>query len=119
MFEHCAEQGWVTDGVIAQSEAQAAALWRRQLLFGRLFALYLASYGVFRFFTDSARWASWWGAGSTIDAKPGGRLLICYPGGTEVSGEVVELQPPQRIVFTYGYVSGQMIPPGGSGVSFV
>ena len=69
---------------------------------------------VFRFFTDQSRWASWWGAGSTIDAKPGGRLLICYPGGTEVSGEVLELQPPQRIVFTYGYVSGQMIPAGGS-----
>ena len=69
---------------------------------------------VFRFFTDQNRWASWWGAGSTIDAKPGGKLLICYPGGTEVSGEVLELQPPQRIVFTYGYASGQMIPPGGS-----
>ena len=28
VFEHCVEQGWVSDGVIAQSEAQAAALWR-------------------------------------------------------------------------------------------
>ncbi|WP_158882268.1 FAD-binding oxidoreductase [Rhodanobacter sp. L36] len=27
-FEQALEQGWVTDGVIAQSEAQAAALWR-------------------------------------------------------------------------------------------
>ena len=27
-FEHALEQGWVTDGVIAQSDAQAAALWR-------------------------------------------------------------------------------------------
>jgi FAD/FMN-containing dehydrogenase len=27
-FEHALEQGWVSDGVIAQSEAQAAALWR-------------------------------------------------------------------------------------------
>lgn len=27
-FEHGAEQGWISDGVIAQSEAQAAALWR-------------------------------------------------------------------------------------------
>lgn len=26
-FEHALEQGWVSDGVIAQSEAQAAALW--------------------------------------------------------------------------------------------
>jgi phosphatidylglycerol:prolipoprotein diacylglycerol transferase len=31
------------------------ALWRRQLLFGRLFALYLASYGAFRFFTEYLR----------------------------------------------------------------
>ncbi|MFC5435719.1 FAD-binding oxidoreductase [Rhodanobacter umsongensis] len=27
-FEHALEQGWVSDGVIAQSGAQAAALWR-------------------------------------------------------------------------------------------
>ena len=46
---------------------------------------------VFRFFTDQARWAAWWGAGSTIDAKPGGKLLIRYPDGTEVSGEVLEV----------------------------
>jgi len=69
---------------------------------------------VFRFFTDERRWASWWGAGSTIDARPGGKLLIRYPEGTEVSGEVIEIAWPERIVFTYGYVSGQMIPPGGS-----
>jgi FAD/FMN-containing dehydrogenase len=28
VFEQCLEQGWVSDGVIAQSQAQAAALWR-------------------------------------------------------------------------------------------
>lgn len=28
VFEQALEQGWVSDGVIAQSEAQAAALWR-------------------------------------------------------------------------------------------
>ncbi|MDQ3494547.1 MAG: FAD-binding oxidoreductase [Pseudomonadota bacterium] len=27
-FEHCLEQGWVGDGVISQSDAQAAQLWR-------------------------------------------------------------------------------------------
>jgi FAD/FMN-containing dehydrogenase len=27
-FEHALEQGWVSDGVIAQSDAQASALWR-------------------------------------------------------------------------------------------
>lgn len=28
LFEHCVEQGWASDGVISQSETQAAALWR-------------------------------------------------------------------------------------------
>jgi prolipoprotein diacylglyceryltransferase len=30
-------------------------MWRRQILFGRLFALYLASYGVFRFLAEFLR----------------------------------------------------------------
>lgn len=28
LFEHCMEQGWVVDGVVSQSVAQAQALWR-------------------------------------------------------------------------------------------
>jgi uncharacterized protein YndB with AHSA1/START domain len=72
---------------------------------------------VFKYFTDSARWAAWWGAGSTIDARPGGRVFIKYPGDTEASGEVVEVTPPSRIVFTYGFASGKPIGPGESRVT--
>jgi uncharacterized protein YndB with AHSA1/START domain len=72
---------------------------------------------VFRYFTDPARWAAWWGAGSTIDARPGGRVLVRYPEGTEALGEVVEIDPPSRLVFTYGYASGAPVPPGGSRVT--
>jgi uncharacterized protein YndB with AHSA1/START domain len=72
---------------------------------------------VFRFFTDPARWAAWWGAGSTIDARPGGRVLVRYPDGSEAAGEVVEVSPPSQIVFTYGYVKGTPIAPGESRVT--
>jgi uncharacterized protein YndB with AHSA1/START domain len=72
---------------------------------------------VFKFFTDSARWAAWWGAGSAIDARPGGRVFIRYPGGNEASGEVLEIVPPSRLVFTYGYNSGKPIAPGESRVT--
>jgi uncharacterized protein YndB with AHSA1/START domain len=72
---------------------------------------------VFRFFTDSTRWASWWGAGSTIDATPGGRVYIRHPNGIESSGEVLEVNPPDRIAFTYGFESGNPIPPGSSRVT--
>lgn len=69
---------------------------------------------VFRFFTDPARWAAWWGAGSSIDARTGGHVFIRYPNGIEVSGEVVEVVAPDRVVFTYGYVSGSPIAAGAS-----
>jgi uncharacterized protein YndB with AHSA1/START domain len=72
---------------------------------------------VFRYFTNDDRWAAWWGKGSTIDARPGGPIYIRLPDGTEVSGEVVEVAPPDRIVFTYGFNNGKPIPPGGSRVT--
>jgi uncharacterized protein YndB with AHSA1/START domain len=72
---------------------------------------------VFGFFTDSARWASWWGAGSTIDASPGGKMYIRHPNGVETLGEVLEVRRPERIVFTYGFASGKPIPPGSSRVT--
>jgi uncharacterized protein YndB with AHSA1/START domain len=73
---------------------------------------------VFRYFTDSQRFAAWWGAGSTIEGRPGGAVRIRYPNGVSVSGEVVELVPDERVVFTYGYDEpGKPIPPGGSRVT--
>jgi uncharacterized protein YndB with AHSA1/START domain len=72
---------------------------------------------VFRFFTDSTRWAKWWGTGSTIDPRPGGQLKIRHPNGIEVLGEVLEVAAPNRIVFTMGYVGSEEIKPGESRVS--
>ena len=72
---------------------------------------------VFRFFTENDRWASWWGAGSTIEARPGGRVRICLPGGVEIGGDVVEIAPPRRIIFTYGFLSGTPFPAGSTRVT--
>jgi uncharacterized protein YndB with AHSA1/START domain len=72
---------------------------------------------VFRYFTDSGRWAAWWGPGSTIDPRPGGKVIIRHPNAVEVAGSVLEVDPPRRIVFTYGYASGQPFPVGASRVS--
>ena len=72
---------------------------------------------VFNYFTDSARWARWWGKGSTIDARAGGAVQIVHPGGVCVAGEILEINPPTRLVFTYGYESGTPIPVGASVVT--
>src|SRR5205085_2760944 len=74
---------------------------------------------VFRFFTDSTRWATWWGAGSSIESRPGGKIHIVHPGGIESAGAVLEIAPPKRLVFTYGFVSGKPIPAGASRVTIV
>lgn len=73
---------------------------------------------VFRYFTDSKRFAAWWGEGSQIEPRPGGAVRIVYPGGVVASGEVIELAAPERIVFSYGYQDpAKPIGPGGSRVT--
>jgi uncharacterized protein YndB with AHSA1/START domain len=80
----------------------------------RSILIHAARETVFGYFTDSARWARWWGQGSTIEPRIGGAMRIVHPGGVQVAGEVLEIDPPSRIVFTYGYVSGQPMPVGAS-----
>jgi uncharacterized protein YndB with AHSA1/START domain len=74
---------------------------------------------IFRYFTDTARWAAWWGAGSAIEPRPGGTVRIRYPNGVEAAGEVIEILSPERFVFTFGYASGNPIPPGASRVTIL
>lgn len=72
---------------------------------------------VFRYFTDSERFAGWWGAGSRIEPRAGGAVHIRFPNAIVAGGEVVEIAPPERIVFTYGFESGRPIPIGASRVT--
>lgn len=74
---------------------------------------------VFRFFKTSKHFADWWGTGSTIEGKAGGKVHIRYPNGVIASGEVVEIIENERIVFTYGYESGKPMPAGSSRVTFI
>jgi uncharacterized protein YndB with AHSA1/START domain len=73
---------------------------------------------VFRYFTDSERFARWWGAGSRIEPRPGGEVYICYPGGVIARGNVLAIEDGKSIVFTYGYEDPRKpIAPGGSRVT--
>ena len=73
---------------------------------------------VFRYFTDSERFAAWWGPGSAIEAREGGAVHIRYPNGVVATGKVVEVRDGERIVFTYGYEDpARPVPPGGSRVT--
>ena len=85
----------------------------------RSIVIHAAPKVVFRFFEESERWASWWGANSSIEPQPGGRVLIRRAEGMDVVGEVIELEPPERIVFSYGFLDRKAEPAVNSRVTIV
>ena len=72
---------------------------------------------VFSFFTDSRLWAAWWGAGSTIDARAGGELTIHQSNGFISTGNVLELEAPDRFVFTFSLQTNPPTPAEASRVT--
>ncbi|WP_165966140.1 SRPBCC family protein [Actinomadura sp. 7K534] len=75
---------------------------------------------VWRFFTDPARLARWWGQ-AEADARPGGVLRVSMPDGPRpvMHGEFVELLPYERIVFTFGWEPAPEAPAIAPGASRV
>src|SRR3954465_13539905 len=69
------------------------------------------------FFTDPARFEQWFGQGSAIDPRPGGAFRVAYPGGAAAIRPVVEIGP-ERVVLTWGFEGGPVLPPGASTVTF-
>ncbi|HEX5050984.1 MAG TPA: SRPBCC domain-containing protein [Planctomycetota bacterium] len=70
---------------------------------------------VFRYFADAERFARWWGVGSTIDGRVGGKVHIVYPNQVVAGGAITRFEPPGLVAFTYGYADPQKpIPIGGS-----
>jgi uncharacterized protein YndB with AHSA1/START domain len=70
---------------------------------------------VFRYFTDSARFARWWGKGSTIEGRVQGAVKIVYPNQVVARGAVTRIEPDRLVAFTYGYEDPKKaVPVGGS-----
>ena len=58
---------------------------------------------VFAYFTDPAKMVQWMGTEATLDPRPGGVCRI-NPSGQEVMlGEFLEVDPPHRLVLTWGW----------------
>jgi uncharacterized protein YndB with AHSA1/START domain len=58
---------------------------------------------VFPYFTDPERMVAWMGVAALLDPRPGGTLRIEANGRDVVRGEYVEVDPPHRVVFTWGF----------------
>lgn len=71
---------------------------------------------VFPYFTDPSRYVQWMGRDAELEAFPGGTYRVRMRDGIEASGEFVEIDPPHRLVFTFGWMQGEDVAPGSSRV---
>jgi uncharacterized protein YndB with AHSA1/START domain len=58
---------------------------------------------VFAYFTDPAKMVQWMGTEATLDPRPGGVCRVSPNGQAVMLGEFLEVDPPHRLVFTWGW----------------
>ena len=72
---------------------------------------------VFDFFVDPNRMIQWMGRKAELDPRPGGTFRVDLNGRHISRGEYVEIDPPQRVVFTFGWEGEtSVVAPGTSTV---
>ncbi len=72
---------------------------------------------VWRFWTDPDRLVRWMGSVAALDLRPGGAVRIEYGNGAVMLGTVLEVDPPTRLVFTWGWEDpSEVVRPGASRV---
>jgi uncharacterized protein YndB with AHSA1/START domain len=71
---------------------------------------------VFSYFTDPELYRRWKGNSAELDARPGGLYRVHMPTGHVTRGEYVIVEPPTRLVFTWGWEGSDELPPGSTQV---
>ncbi len=75
---------------------------------------------IWAFLVEPEKMRRWMGTGATLDLRPGGAYRIDVIPGHVASGEYVEVDPPRRLVYTWGWEPGDEgpnpVPPGSSTV---
>jgi uncharacterized protein YndB with AHSA1/START domain len=73
---------------------------------------------VWELLTDEREATRWMGQDAAFDLRPGGRYRVGVIPGHTASGAFVEIDPPRRLVFTWGWEGENPVPPGSSTVEF-
>jgi uncharacterized protein YndB with AHSA1/START domain len=71
---------------------------------------------VFSYFVDPEKYRRWKGERAELDPRPGGRYRVNMDGRAVVRGEYVAVDPPHRVVFTWGWEGDAELPPGSTTV---
>ena len=73
---------------------------------------------VFPYFIDPALLIQWIGEWADLLPEPGGVFALNF-SNTAVRGEYVEVDPPRRVVFTWGVPGKDSLPPGSTTVEVI
>ena len=71
---------------------------------------------VFSYLTEPAKFAAWMGIGAELDPRPGGQYRIDVDGEHVAVGQYRELDPPHRVLMTWGWKDHDAVPPGSTTV---
>lgn len=77
---------------------------------------------VFPYFTDPALIVTWIGERAELDPQTGGVFALDFSldtDGGRACGAYLTVDPPHRVVFTWGIPDSDTLPPGGSTVEVV
>src|SRR5947209_18449788 len=84
----------------------------------RTISIAAAPVTVWEFFVDAEKLARWMGTSAELDPRPQGIYRNEVIPGHIARGEFIELEPPRRLVFTWGWEKGgeegSVVPPGSS-----
>jgi uncharacterized protein YndB with AHSA1/START domain len=69
---------------------------------------------VWEFLVDPEKATRWMGMNAKLEAQPGGVYYCEVIPGHTAKGEFVELDPPHRLVYTWGWENNEGVPPGSS-----
>ena len=71
---------------------------------------------MFSYLVEPSKFNAWMGVGAELDPRPGGRVRIDVDGEHIAVGEFREVDPPLRVVMTWGWENNQAVPPGSTTV---
>jgi len=73
---------------------------------------------VWEFLSDPEKIRRWKGIDVSFEPRAGSGYRIEVVPGHTVAGEVVELDPPRRLVYTWGWEGDENVPPGSTTVEY-
>ncbi len=72
---------------------------------------------VFPFLVEPERMLRWMGTEARLKPTPGGEFWVNVNGTDIAVGTYTEVDPPRRVVFTWGWDGSDEVPPGSTTVS--